>query len=51
LIGEAHSSEALPVFCEALASQRVATKIGLRRDPAFDDQGEDGVDWAFNDRS
>jgi [ribosomal protein S5]-alanine N-acetyltransferase len=34
-----------------LASQRVATKIGLRRDPAFDDQGEDGVDWAFTDRS
>ncbi|WP_344060819.1 GNAT family N-acetyltransferase [Terrabacter lapilli] len=34
-----------------LASQRVATKIGLRRDPAFDDEGEDGGDWAFTDRS
>jgi ribosomal-protein-alanine N-acetyltransferase len=34
-----------------LASQRVATKIGLRRDSAFDDQGEDGVDWAFTGRS
>lgn len=34
-----------------LASQRVATKIGLRRDPAFDDQGEDGIDWAFTNRS
>jgi RimJ/RimL family protein N-acetyltransferase len=33
------------------ASQRVATKIGLRRDPAFDDHGEDGVDWAFTCRS
>jgi len=33
-----------------LASQRVATKIGLRRDPAFDDQGEDGLDWAFSNR-
>ncbi|WP_420805222.1 GNAT family N-acetyltransferase [Intrasporangium chromatireducens] len=34
-----------------LASQRVATKIGLRRDPTFDGQGEDGLDWAFTDRS
>lgn len=34
-----------------LASQSVATKIGLRRDPAFDDPGEDGLDWAFTDRS
>jgi RimJ/RimL family protein N-acetyltransferase len=34
-----------------LASHRVATKIGLQRDPAFDDHGEDGVDWAFTDRS
>ncbi|GAB3882732.1 GNAT family N-acetyltransferase [Terrabacter terrigena] len=34
-----------------LASQRVATKIGLRRDPAFDDHGEDGLDWAFTHRS
>ena len=33
-----------------LASQRVATKIGLRRDPAFDHQGDDGVDWAFTHR-
>lgn len=32
------------------ASQRVATKIGLRRDPALDDQGEDGPDWAFTYR-
>lgn len=30
-----------------LASQRVATKIGLRRDPAYDHEGADGVDWAF----
>jgi [ribosomal protein S5]-alanine N-acetyltransferase len=34
-----------------LASQSVATKIGLRPDPDFDDQGEDGVDWAFTNRS
>lgn len=32
------------------ASQRVATKIGLLRDPAYDDEGEDGVDWAFTSR-
>ena len=32
------------------ASQRVATKIGLRRDPASDDHGEDGFDWAFTGR-
>lgn len=30
-----------------LASQTVALKIGLRRDPAFDDEGADGLDWAF----
>ncbi len=29
------------------ASQRVETKVGLRRDPAFDDVGADGMDWAF----
>ncbi len=34
-----------------VASQRVATKIGLRRDPTFDALGEDGVDWAFTDRT
>jgi [ribosomal protein S5]-alanine N-acetyltransferase len=34
-----------------LASQRVARKIGLRRDPNFDDQGADGLDWAFTSRS
>ena len=34
-----------------LASQRVATTIGLQRDPSYDDEGEDGVDWAFTDRS
>ena len=34
-----------------LASQRVATKIGLRRDRALDDHGEDGLDWAFTNRS
>jgi len=33
-----------------LASQRVAAKLGLRRDPAFDDEGEDGLDWAFTNR-
>ena len=32
------------------ASHGVATKIGLRRDPAFDDRGQDGLDWAFTDR-
>lgn len=30
-----------------LASQRVATRIGLRRDAAYDHEGLDGVDWAF----
>ena len=34
-----------------LASQAVARKIGLRRDPLFDDEGEDGLDWAFTNRS
>ena len=29
---------------------RVATKIGLRRDPAFDDEGQDGLDLAFTSR-
>lgn len=33
-----------------LASQRVATRVGLRRDPDFDDRGEDGLDWGFTDR-
>lgn len=33
-----------------VASQGVARKIGLRRDPTFDDQGEDGLDWAFTNR-
>lgn len=33
-----------------VASQRVATKVGLRRDPVYDDQGEDGVDWAYTTR-
>jgi [ribosomal protein S5]-alanine N-acetyltransferase len=33
-----------------LASQAVASKIGLRRDPSFDDQGPDGLDWAFTSR-
>lgn len=34
-----------------LASQGVARKIGLRRDPTLDDQGDDGLDWAFTSRS
>jgi RimJ/RimL family protein N-acetyltransferase len=33
-----------------LASQGVATNIGLRRDPIYDDQGQDGLDWAFTSR-
>ena len=33
-----------------LASQSVAIKLGLRRDPRFDDQGADGLDWAFTSR-
>lgn len=33
-----------------LASQRVATKVGLRRDPTLDDIGQDGLDWAFTNR-
>ena len=33
-----------------LASQRVAAKVGLRRDPDLDDQGQDGVGWAFTNR-
>lgn len=32
------------------ASQAVARRIGLRRDPPFDDQGKDGLDWAFTNR-
>ncbi|MFM6849306.1 MAG: GNAT family N-acetyltransferase, partial [Terrabacter sp.] len=32
------------------ASQGVAAKIALRRDPAFDDEGDDGPDWAFTTR-
>lgn len=32
------------------ASQAVARRIGLRRDPHFDDQGMDGLDWAFTNR-
>jgi RimJ/RimL family protein N-acetyltransferase len=34
-----------------LASQAVARKVGLRRDPVFDDEGADGLDWAFTNRS
>lgn len=33
-----------------LASQAVAEKVGLRRDPTFDDRGADGLDWAFTSR-
>ena len=33
-----------------LASQRVALRAGLRRDPAFDEPGEDGDDLAFSNR-
>jgi RimJ/RimL family protein N-acetyltransferase len=32
------------------ASQNVARKVGLQRDPAMDCQGEDGLDWAFTNR-
>lgn len=34
-----------------VASQRVALHAGLRRDPALDEPGEDGMDLAFTDRS
>jgi RimJ/RimL family protein N-acetyltransferase len=34
-----------------IASQRVALHVGLRRDPALDEPGEDGMDLAFTDRS
>ncbi|WP_019159919.1 GNAT family N-acetyltransferase [Brevibacterium senegalense] len=33
-----------------VASQRVALRAGLRRDPALDEPGEDGMDLAFTDR-
>src|SRR5262249_46909557 len=33
------------------ASQNVALKAGLRRDPAMDEQGEDGLDLAFTNRA
>ena len=33
-----------------LASQRVALRAGLRRDPALDEPGEDGGDLAFSNR-
>ena len=33
-----------------LASQRVALRAGLRRDPALDEPGEDGDDLAFSNR-
>lgn len=33
-----------------VASQAVARRIGLRRDPLFDDEGIDGLDWAFTSR-
>jgi ribosomal-protein-alanine N-acetyltransferase len=33
------------------ASQNVALKAGLRRDPAMDEQGEDGLDLAFTNRT
>jgi RimJ/RimL family protein N-acetyltransferase len=32
---------------ENLASQRVATKAGLHRAPALDEEGEDGLDFIF----
>ncbi|MFZ2501655.1 MAG: GNAT family N-acetyltransferase [Nocardioides sp.] len=33
------------------ASQSVALKLGLHRDPTMDCLGEDGLDWAFTNRS
>ncbi|MGG5258472.1 GNAT family N-acetyltransferase [Phycicoccus avicenniae] len=33
-----------------LASQNVVAKVGLHRDPALDDDGEDGLDWAWTNR-
>jgi RimJ/RimL family protein N-acetyltransferase len=33
------------------ASQNVALKAGLRRDPAMDEQGEDGLDLGFTNRA
>jgi len=35
---------------ENLASQNVAVKAGLHRDVALDDEGEDGLDWAYTNR-
>ena len=35
---------------ENVASQRVAAKLGLRRDAELDDRGDDGLDWAFTNR-
>lgn len=32
------------------ASQNVARKAGLQRDTTLDDEGEDGLDWAFTNR-
>lgn len=34
-----------------VGSHKVSTKVGLRRDPRFDDMGEDGLDWAYTNRS
>lgn len=39
------------VQLENAASQRVATKLGLHRDAALDVMGDDGMDWAFTNRS
>jgi len=36
---------------ENAPSQAVARRIGLRRDPSFDDLGEDGMDWGFTNRA
>jgi len=36
---------------ENVASQRVATKLGLHRDAALDVMGDDGMDWAFTNRT
>jgi [ribosomal protein S5]-alanine N-acetyltransferase len=35
---------------ENVASQHVATKLGLRRDAELDIMGDDGMDWAFTNR-
>lgn len=55
LVGWAHDSLPTELVVARVrpansASQGVAAKVGLRRDPAFDDESQDGIDWAFSNR-